>query len=98
MPRYFFHIDGEGSSDEGHELANVAEAKCEAVKLAGQAICDHADKFWDTGDWKMTVTNQEGLTLFSLTFFGTEAASVGPDYRRPAGSGSSARLAPGTAP
>ena len=85
MPRYFFNIDDGGGPDtEGHELRNVAEAKCEAVKLAGRVICDDADRFWDTGDWNMTVTNEDKLTLFSLTFFGTEGAARGPGFKRAA--------------
>jgi hypothetical protein len=81
VTRYFFNIESDGPDTEGHELANLAEAKCEAVKLAGKVICDDADAFWDRGDWNMTVTNDEGLTLFSLTFFGTEAASADPKRR-----------------
>ena len=81
MPRYFFNIDRDDDDTVGQEFAKIAEAKCEAVKLAGKVICEDADGFWDTGDWGMTVTDEDGLTLFSLTLFGTEAASVGPKQR-----------------
>ena len=82
MARYHFHIDGDQFSDEGHELATLAEAKCEAVKLAGHAICDEAGTFWDKREWNMTVTDSDGLALFSLTFFGTEAAAKEPKLQR----------------
>jgi len=80
MPRYFFHIeDGLGTRDEeGTELKDVSVAKCEAVKLAGQMICDSAGSFWDRQEWKLTATNEDGLTLFCLHFVGIEApASLG---------------------
>jgi hypothetical protein len=79
MPRYFFHIE-DGSivhDDEGTELKDLAVAKCEAVKLAGQMICDAAGDFWDKEEWKLTATDEDGLTLFFLQFFGGESPAVG---------------------
>ena len=78
MTRYFFHIeDGiAAQDDEGVELATLAEAKCEAVKFAGRSICDDAGRFWDSGEWKLTATDASGMTLFSLTFIGTDAPAV----------------------
>lgn len=75
MPRYFFHIeDGQAArDDEGVELKGAAAAKCEAVKLAGQMICDSAGSFWDRQEWKLTATDEDGLTLFCLHFVGIEA-------------------------
>jgi hypothetical protein len=82
MARYHFNIEGDGFTDEGHDLANLAEAKCEAVKLAGRVICENADNFWDKGDWNMSVTNGDGLTLFTLTLYGAEAAACGTKLQR----------------
>jgi hypothetical protein len=78
MPRYFFHIDDGVSvhDDEGTELENVTVAKCEAVKLAGQMICDAAGTFWDKEEWKLTATDEGGLTLFCLHFVGVEAPAA----------------------
>jgi hypothetical protein len=50
------------------EAENLVEAKCLAVKLAGQSICDGANKFWDTEEWKLTATDEAGLALFTLHF------------------------------
>jgi hypothetical protein len=79
MPQYFFHIeDGlTGRDDEGTELEDLAVAKCEAVKLAGQMICDSAGEFWGKEEWRMTVSDASGLTLFSLHFVGIEAPAAG---------------------
>ncbi|HEX8192036.1 MAG TPA: hypothetical protein VF552_03985 [Allosphingosinicella sp.] len=89
MTRYFFHIeDGHAAQDdEGIEFATLAEAKCEAVKLAGQHICDAAGTFWDTQEWLLTTTDETGLTLFALQFTGNEApvlmARPVPSARQP---------------
>jgi hypothetical protein len=79
MPRYFFHIEYDGAihDDEGTEYENLKVAKCEAVKLAGQMICDAAGEFWNQDEWKLTATNEDGLTLFALHFIGVEAPAAG---------------------
>ena len=43
MPRYFFHvIDGVSSTDtEGVEIASLAEARREAVRLSGAILSEH---------------------------------------------------------
>ena len=76
MPRYFFHIEGCPRDDEGVEVETLAQAKCEAVDMAGRLICEESNTFWEKREWAMTVANERGLTLFSLTFFATEAAAL----------------------
>lgn len=76
MPLFYFHIDGENRDTNGNEFDDLAIAKCAAVKTAGQILCDESENFWDRKDWTMTVTDQDGLSLFSITFFATEAASI----------------------
>ncbi len=78
MPRYFFNVEyGEFTQDDDSvELADLAAAKCEAVKFAGQMICDSAGDFWDQEEWKLTATNEQGLTLFCLHFVGIEAPAA----------------------
>jgi hypothetical protein len=58
------------------ELPSIAEAKCEAVRYAGRLICDHAGEFWNSSDWNMTVTDECGLTLFTLRLVGTESPAI----------------------
>ncbi len=79
MPRYFFNIDdGRSARDlDGTELKDLVTAKCEGVKLAGRKICDDAGSFWDRQEWGLTVTDGEGLILFSLAFIGVEAPAAG---------------------
>ena len=78
MARYYFNInDGVSRHDElGMDLASLAAAKCEAVRHAGRLICDHASRFWEAGDWVMTVTDEIGLTLFTLQLVGTESPAI----------------------
>ena len=41
-------------------------------------IGQNVDEFWERRDWQMTVSDESGLQLFSLTFFATDAAAVAP--------------------
>jgi hypothetical protein len=77
MPLYHFSInDGSSPDPSGTELESLAVAKCEAVKMAGNIICEAAAAFWDRAEWNMTVTNHDRLTLFTLHFLGIDAPSV----------------------
>jgi hypothetical protein len=78
MSQYFFHID-DGTPPLEHEAVEAAtleDAKCLAVKLAGQSICDAAGGFWDMEEWRLTATDEAGLTLFSLHLAGIEAPCI----------------------
>jgi hypothetical protein len=75
VSRYFFNINDSLDKD-GLEFECLAEAKCEAVRFAGQMICDFASKFWDVGDLSVTVTDANGLILFTMRFVGTEAPAI----------------------
>jgi len=83
MPRYHFNIeDGQSLRDlEGFELESLDVAKCEAVKMAGNIICEEADAFWKSAEWSMTATDATGLTLFTLHFMGMEAPAARAEIR-----------------
>lgn len=78
MPRYHFHVhDGISMPDEtGHELADLAAARNEAVTLAGSLLRDDPHTFWRGEEWQMEVCDDTGMILFKLTFFATDAPSV----------------------
>jgi hypothetical protein len=85
MPRFYFHIEdgSEVIDDLGRELSSVAAAKCEALRYASRLICDDAQRFWDVGEFQMTVANEKGLTLFSLalTLTAVDAPSIRTSQR-----------------
>lgn len=76
MSRYFFHTNN--PADQPHEVdfQDLQTAKCEAVRFAGELLCDAADRFWDDADFEMTVTDEKGLILFTMRVVGTEAPAI----------------------
>ncbi len=75
MSKYQFHVD-DRAEVQAFDADNLAEAKCEAMKIAGRTICEEAEVFWDKSNWGMTVTNDQGLTLFRLEVSATEAPAM----------------------
>ena len=75
MPQFSFQVDGSPELLKV-DLENLAEVKCEAVRYAGRLLCDRASEFWDDGDFMMTVSDEHGLTLFTLSFNATEAPAI----------------------
>lgn len=78
MPRYYFNVyDGVSSPDQdGTELADLAGAKIAALRLMGQLLNDDPDSFWNNHQWRLDVTNDAGLTLFTLMFAAVESAAI----------------------
>ena len=78
MPRYFFHTNSPEDRGEaaGMEFESLHAAKCEAVRYAGQLLCDAAAHFWDNADFEMTVADEKGLILFTMRVVGTEAPAI----------------------
>lgn len=70
MPRFFFNIhDGVSMSDnEGTELSDWQQARVEAVQLAGAIIKDDAKQIALGEDWRIEVTDEQGLVLFHFHF------------------------------
>lgn len=68
MPRYFFwNEDGECHPDnEGVELSGHDEARRYGLRVLCEIVTSKAAEFFDTGEWKLTVKDREGLILFML--------------------------------
>jgi hypothetical protein len=77
VPRYFFHVqDGRAIPDlEGTELADIGNARQEAVQFAGAMLKDQAAEFWTGEEWYMEVHDQTGTALFTLRFSAAEGAA-----------------------
>jgi hypothetical protein len=78
LPRYFFNIhDGKDIIDnEGTELSDLAQARSDAVDLAGRTIAELGDAFWiGGGDWRLEVTDETRKVLFVLRFSSEEPST-----------------------
>jgi hypothetical protein len=68
MPIYHFDIADAHPpiACEGVELESVGAARCQALRYAGQILCEQPEAFWDNSEWTLTVSDENHLTLFSV--------------------------------
>ena len=77
MPRYFFHLTSshDAPDAEGAELDNVEAARCHAVKMIADVLCESPAEFWKAEIYRVTVTDERRLILFTVEMVSIEAAS-----------------------
>ena len=75
MPRYHFNLhDGNDQPDaDGLELPGIVEARRCAVRLLGDVLREADDSFWQAEEWRLEVTNADGLVLFTLNVLATDS-------------------------
>jgi hypothetical protein len=68
MSRYHFTTaNGETHLDEeGSELQDLDTARIEGARLLGQMIRDHPDRFWESGEIILRVTDDQGKLQFEI--------------------------------
>ena len=68
MPRFHFNVlDGTAFIDQvGVELASLNDAKREAMRYAGAMLVDSAGVSRPDREWRVEVTDHQGLALFRL--------------------------------
>jgi hypothetical protein len=78
MPCFFFDITDANTpiACEGAELASVHAARCHALQYAGRILCDQDPSFWSDDDWVMTVSDENHLTLFTISVSTVDAPST----------------------
>jgi hypothetical protein len=79
MPRYFFHTaDGSRERDtEGTELANYREARAVAIQHAGELLTHEPEHLWHDSDFRIEVTDETGLILFTVIMLAVDAPATG---------------------
>jgi hypothetical protein len=85
MPRFFFTLDDGGAmrGAEGADLPTIEAVRAEAIRFLGHALADQPDAFWSRGEWKLTVADDGGLTLFMVEVIASEAPAAVTLLREP---------------
>ncbi len=74
MPCFRFETSaGLAGPNANIELANVREARIEAVRFLGELLRDDGAEFWEQDAVAMTVSDEAGLVLFRLDLSATAA-------------------------
>lgn len=80
MPRFSFRVPEARVPEPAFlDLPSLEAARVEAVKAACTLLANSPDEFWSSGgDWQMTVTDERGLTLFTLIVYAANAPAGSP--------------------
>lgn len=76
MPRFLLTIidgDGPASTPIEMDLPDFAAVRREAVRTACLSLNQNPDRFWNSGEWQMIVTDASGLMLFTMQMNATVA-------------------------
>ena len=78
MARYHFQVRTEShvALTEVAELEGMDEARIEAARRVGDLLNEHAKQLWADQDWRMDVTDQRGLILFTIQVSAMDAAAT----------------------
>ena len=79
MPRYFFHTeDGRAFHDgDGTRLADDAAARIQAARVLAQLLIERPADVWKDDPFQITVTDERGVTLFSLDITALRSPAAG---------------------
>ncbi len=58
------------------ERDDLEGLRVEMARFVGELLKDHAGKIWADKDWRVDVTDQGGLILYSLNIFVTDCAAT----------------------
>jgi hypothetical protein len=89
MARYFFNeFDGQYKTDDrGLDLPTLEKARLEAVRYAGEAMRDQPELAWKGEEFRVEVTDEKQLVLFTVIVIGVDAPaggqSINPALRKP---------------
>ena len=78
MPLYHFNVeDGAAYPDvEGTECADLEAARAEAILRSGALLRDHSSSFWGGHGWKLIVTDDAGMIMFTLHFLAVSSPAT----------------------
>lgn len=84
MPRFHFNVfDGISAIDhDGQELPGWEAARLEAIRVSGEIIKNEAQRVALGEDWRMEVTDANGLVLFRLDFSVMASPAMGQSRPR----------------
>ena len=76
--RYFFNLAGAvyDPDVEGYEFATPGEARAHAVIHAAEMIRDHPTVIWSGEDFRVEVTDENQLVLFTVIVVGVIAPAA----------------------
>lgn len=73
--RYFFNLAGavEDPDDDGFEFEDLSDARINAAIFAGEYLRDRPEVVWSGNEFRVEVTDSEGVLQFTFIALGVDA-------------------------
>jgi hypothetical protein len=56
--------------------ADLEALRIEVARFVGELLRDHAMQIWADKDWRIDVTDEDGLILYAMSIFATDSAAT----------------------
>lgn len=78
MPRYHIELRSQERVWETFDVdaGDHGEARLEVAKFVGELLREHAGKIWVDQDWRVDVTDADGLILFVMQLLVTDSPAA----------------------
>ena len=64
------------ATSSGIELEDLHAAKCRAVKMIADDLCDQPEKFWKSDTYRVSIADANGLLLLSVEMIAQPAPAL----------------------
>lgn len=80
MPRYHIGLRSETHLNETLtvERESLTDLRIEMARFVGELLRQHADAIWEDKDWRVDVTDENGLILFVMEIHAADTAATMP--------------------
>ena len=84
MPKFFVHLDEPDAITDmlGQDLPNLQSAKCAALRMVAETLCQNPQALWDATLHQVRVADAWGLTLFVVDIQTTPSPAIERSIRR----------------
>lgn len=78
MPLYVFTLaeDHDEWDGDAKDLPDPQAAKCVAIRMIAETLCNYPQKFWETDTHQVTVSDENMLTQFIVEIVTTTAPAL----------------------
>jgi len=78
MPHYHFELRTADQVWEtvDYQTENIEGLRLEMAQFVGELLKDHAGKIWADKDWRVDVTDENGLILYVMQIFATDSVET----------------------
>jgi hypothetical protein len=78
LPKYYIGLRSETHLNETLEVErdDITALRLELARFVGDLLKEHAALIWEDQDWRVDVTNDTGLILFTMEICATDAPAT----------------------